>query len=172
MHGQPVLSDEALGSAMEARALRMLRRGITAARDLGGSASFASLRLRDRIERGEVPGPRLVCAGQPLTVPGGHCHQWGGAVSGAEEARAAIERQVARGADCIKAIRGASSPASSSRLIGPRSSTSVVGPRRRPQRHRSFLVVVRRRLSSVVVACRLPRVLVLVRVVVGRSQLR
>ena len=52
--------------AMEARALAMLRAGITTARDLGGGAGL-ELDLRDRIERGDCPGPRLLCAAQPVT---------------------------------------------------------------------------------------------------------
>ncbi len=62
---------------MEARALAMVRAGITTARDLGGGA-WLEIALRDRIARGELPGPRLLCAGQPVTTPGGHCFFWGG----------------------------------------------------------------------------------------------
>src|SRR5262245_20355921 len=57
---------------MEARALAMLQAGITTARDLGGP-HFGALELRDRIARGESLGPRILCAGQPLTSPKGHC---------------------------------------------------------------------------------------------------
>ena len=34
--------------------------------------------LREEIRQGHLLGPRLLCAGQPLTAPKGHCHQWGG----------------------------------------------------------------------------------------------
>ena len=63
--------------SMQDRAEAMVRCGITTARDLG-EADWAALGLRDRIAAGVAMGPRLLCAGQPLTTPGGHCHFWGG----------------------------------------------------------------------------------------------
>jgi imidazolonepropionase-like amidohydrolase len=89
--------------AMQRRAARMVRAGITSARDLGGGG-WQELTLRDAINRGEVPGPRLLCAGQPLTTPGGHCHFWGGEAADALAARTVIERQVSRGVDLIKVM--------------------------------------------------------------------
>jgi len=59
--------------AMASRAGAMVRAGITTARDLGGGHG-AELVLRARIAADATPGPRLLCAGQPLTTPGGHCH--------------------------------------------------------------------------------------------------
>jgi imidazolonepropionase-like amidohydrolase len=87
--------------AMAARARGMAEAGITTARDLGGPA-FGALELRDRIARGESLGPRLLCAGQPLTSPKGHCWYWGGEARGADEMRAVVRRQVEHGADWIK----------------------------------------------------------------------
>jgi imidazolonepropionase-like amidohydrolase len=87
--------------AMQERALAMLRAGITTARDLGGG-DWSELVLRDRIAAGELPGPRLVCAGQPVTTPGGHCHFWGGEADGREQQREVIARQLEHGADWIK----------------------------------------------------------------------
>ncbi len=89
--------------AMEGRARAMLRAGITTARDLGGG-EWLEVELRDRIARGELAGPRLLCAGQPLTLRGGHCHFWGGIVSGPDEIRNAIQRQVEHRADLIKVM--------------------------------------------------------------------
>ena len=86
---------------MRARALAMVRCGITTARDLGGGDG-AEIELRDSIARGETPGPRLLCAGQPVTTPGGHCHFWGGDAADVGAGRAVIDRQVGRGADWIK----------------------------------------------------------------------
>ncbi len=90
-------------AAMDARATAMVRAGITTARDLGGGV-WAEIALRDRIASGAVPGPRLLCAGQPVTCPGGHCHFWGGEAADAEAAQAVIEHQVSRGADLIKVM--------------------------------------------------------------------
>jgi len=89
--------------AMAERALAMVRSGITTARDLGGGA-WLELDLRARIARGEIPGPRLLCAGQPVTSAGGHCHFWGGEASGEQEIRSVVRRQVERGADWIKVM--------------------------------------------------------------------
>jgi len=98
-----MLSQLQLLDKMADRALRMLRSGITAARDLGGR-NFTSLRLRDEIRSGRLLGPRLMCAGQPLTTPRGHCHQWGGAAANIMEAKAVVARQVQHGADWIKVM--------------------------------------------------------------------
>jgi len=89
--------------AMERRAAEMVRAGITTARDLGGG-EWLELALRDRIARGEVVGPRLVCAGQPVTSPGGHCHFWGGIAPDVDAAAAVIARQHERGVDLIKVM--------------------------------------------------------------------
>jgi imidazolonepropionase-like amidohydrolase len=92
---------DALVRAMEERALRMLCAGITTARDLGGG-SWQELELRDRIERGEVAGPRLLCAGQPITSPAGHCHFWGGEARGEVGIDAVVRRQIEHRCDWIK----------------------------------------------------------------------
>ncbi|MCE2391031.1 MAG: amidohydrolase family protein [Proteobacteria bacterium] len=88
---------------MRERCAAMLRAGITTARDLGGPC-WREVDLRERIARGELPGPRLLCAGQPLTTPRGHCWFWGGEVANREQMRAAVARQVEHGVDWIKAI--------------------------------------------------------------------
>lgn len=87
--------------AMAQRAEQMVRAGITTARDLGGGA-WAELTIRDRILAGELPGPRLVCAGQPITSLGGHCHFWGGEVETLDQAKAVMQRQIDKGADLLK----------------------------------------------------------------------
>lgn len=90
-------------AAMALRTAAMVRAGITTARDLGGG-EWLELTLRDRIVRGEVAGPRLVCAGQPITSPGGHCHFWGGEAAALPDAAAVIARQHAHGVDLIKVM--------------------------------------------------------------------
>jgi imidazolonepropionase-like amidohydrolase len=89
--------------AMAARARAMLGQGITTARDCGGGAFFEHA-LRDRIARGEALGPRLLCCGQPLTTPGGHCAFWGGVVSDASGLERVVDRQVEAGSDWIKVM--------------------------------------------------------------------
>ena len=98
---------------MAARAEAMVRSGITTARDLGGG-DHLELALRDDIDRGELPGPRLLCAGQPITSVGGHCHFWGGEAADLAAAAKVVDRQWRRGADLIKvmATGGMQTPAS------------------------------------------------------------
>jgi len=88
---------------MIARAAAMVRAGITTARDLG-AGDGRELALRDAIARGALPGPRLVCAGQPVTLPDGHCHFWGGGAADSAEQAAVIRRQLDRGVDWIKVM--------------------------------------------------------------------
>jgi imidazolonepropionase-like amidohydrolase len=88
---------------MLARAREMVRAGITTARDLG-AGEWRELSLRDAIARGELFGPRILCAGQPVTIPSGHCHIWGGVARDAAEQAAVIERQIEHGVDWIKVM--------------------------------------------------------------------
>lgn len=101
VEAQLAQTDDELRTKMADRAEAMLRAGITTARDLGGG-SWLELALRDRIREFEIPGPRLLCAGQPLTCPDGHCHFWGGVVRNKREINATIERQHDHGVDLIK----------------------------------------------------------------------
>ena len=92
---------EAVWEKMLARAEAMVRAGITTARDLGGG-DWLELELRDRINAGEITGPRLLCAGQPITSVSGHCHFWGGEAVDVAQAKAIIQRQHEHGVDLIK----------------------------------------------------------------------
>jgi imidazolonepropionase-like amidohydrolase len=49
----------------------MLRNGFTTIRDVGGGSGI-DIAMRDAIARGEIPGPRMLVAGVPLTITGGH----------------------------------------------------------------------------------------------------
>lgn len=101
----------ALTAAMYAR--RTLLAGFTTVRNLGsrGEAMFA---LRDAIEAGEVPGPKILVAGNAISATGGHADVHGyrqevldalpstAICDGPASCRAAVRRQVKRGADVIK----------------------------------------------------------------------
>lgn len=95
--------DEEIVAQIADRAFRMLSAGITTARDLGGG-KWLEFEVRDRIDRGEIRGPRLLCAGQPITSIEGHCHFWGGEAANADDALDVLARQVAHGADLIKVM--------------------------------------------------------------------
>ena len=88
---------------MAARAQAMLARGITTARDCGGGF-FYEHDLRSQIDAGFRIGPRLLCCGQPLTTPGGHCAFWHGVVSSRAEIERVVARQLERGSDWIKVM--------------------------------------------------------------------
>lgn len=88
---------------MRERAIAMVKAGITTARDLGGG-HWTELALRDEINAGSTIGPRLLCAGQPITSVGGHCHFWGGEAADIAAVDAVLDAQVEKGADLIKVM--------------------------------------------------------------------
>ena len=89
---------------MPASAQQLLMAGVTSARDLGGPLK-ESLEVRDRIKRGEIPGPTLYVSGpfiQKRPYPGTELFRWG--VSGPEDAKKKVKRLADAGVDCIKLI--------------------------------------------------------------------
>jgi imidazolonepropionase-like amidohydrolase len=89
---------------MPASAKQLLLAGVTSARDLGGPLE-ASIAVRDRINRGEIPGPTMYVSGpfiQHEPYPGTELFRWG--VSGPDDARAKVRRLAEAGVDCIKLI--------------------------------------------------------------------
>ena len=98
---QLAATDDEIRRGMIWRAEEMVRAGITTARDLGGG-KWLEIDLRNRVNAGELTGPRLLCAGQPVTSVGGHCHFWGGEARDVDAARGVIERQTKHGVDLIK----------------------------------------------------------------------
>ena len=100
---QLAVPESTLLDAMEARAREMLFAGIMTARDCGGGRHREHA-LRKKIVRGERLGPRLLCCGQPITTPGGHCDFWGGAVSTPLEIDRMVDLQVEAGSDWIKVM--------------------------------------------------------------------
>jgi len=95
--------DETLLQAMRERAALLLSSGVTTVRDLGDRSHLA-LRLAEEIAAGTTPGPQIVSAGIPATPTGGHCHFLGGEVSGEQEIRALVRRNLDAGAGVIKAM--------------------------------------------------------------------
>jgi len=99
-----------------AHAQQTLEAGFTTVRVLG-SAAFGDVALRNAINAGWIPGPRIVAAGVSFGIRGGHCdetnglqpdalgHEAGvaeGVADGVEEARNAVRYAVKYGADVIK----------------------------------------------------------------------
>jgi imidazolonepropionase-like amidohydrolase len=63
-------TDEAIRGVVNAR--KTLMAGFTAARNLGASG-FSDVSLRNAIDDGRIPGPRLQVSGPALGITGGHC---------------------------------------------------------------------------------------------------
>jgi len=77
---------------------------VTSARDLGGPLK-ASIAVRERIRKGELPGPTLYVSGpfiQHEPYPGTEYFRWG--VKGADDARAKVRTLAEAGVDVIKLI--------------------------------------------------------------------
>jgi len=100
---QLALAPEEVVGSMARRARDMLFAGITTTRDCGGGA-HREHDLRAQIDARTTVGPRLLCCGQPLTIPRGHCHFWGGEVSTPFEIERVLERQFEAGSDWIKVM--------------------------------------------------------------------
>jgi imidazolonepropionase-like amidohydrolase len=75
--------------------------GVTSVRDCGSVEGFA-IELRDLVERGVVPGPRVLAAGRVITMTGGHGHFIGRQADGPWGIAAAVRAELKEGADFIK----------------------------------------------------------------------
>jgi imidazolonepropionase-like amidohydrolase len=104
-------ADAALRGARNARLT--LQAGFTTVRDVG-APGFADVALMNAIDKGLVPGPRIVPAGSAIGITGGHCDVTGyapgilelgpkdGVVDGVDEAVKAVRYMAKHGARVIK----------------------------------------------------------------------
>lgn len=99
---------QAIESALHARAL--LEAGFTSIRD-AGAGFLLDIGIRDAVNAGLVPGPRMKVSGRGLSITGGHGDhffppeiEFRGryVVDSPDEARRAAREQLRAGADCIK----------------------------------------------------------------------
>jgi len=90
---------------MPAAAKQLLRSGVTFARELGAPLDDV-LDVKRRIEKGEIPGPRLFVSGPFIQHAPYNDYEkefrWG--VSGAADARAKVQKVVDAGVDLVKLI--------------------------------------------------------------------
>lgn len=98
--------DEPLGliaikAALRARAT--VEAGVTTVRDLGGR-DYVELSVKRAVAAGLIPGPRILAAGRPICMTGGHGHWIGREADGEDEVRRAVREQLKAGADVIKII--------------------------------------------------------------------
>jgi imidazolonepropionase-like amidohydrolase len=85
--------------------------GFTTIRNVG-AGGFSDVALRDGINAGEIPGPRMFVSGPPLGITGGHCdnnllapeykHSEFGVADGPWAARTKVREVIKYGADVIK----------------------------------------------------------------------
>ena len=110
------LIDVATTSHIYAR--RTLLAGFTTIRNVGAD-EYIDLALRNAIDKGKIPGPRMLCAAVALGSTGGHADLNGfspyldfkliapGIANGPEQIREAVRRNVKFGADWIKILASA-----------------------------------------------------------------
>ncbi|MDY0781098.1 amidohydrolase family protein [Tenacibaculum sp. IB213877] len=91
-----------------------LLNGFTTVRDLGGTG--VNISIRNAINAGKIPGPRVFTAGKSLATTGGHADPTNGSsrkltgnpgpkegvVNSVEDAKKAVRQRYKNGADCIK----------------------------------------------------------------------
>jgi imidazolonepropionase-like amidohydrolase len=133
-------SSAALRALMGAHNAREdLEAGITSARVVGHSGIDGDVALRDAINYGWVPGPRLQASARKITALGGQAVSLQNAVSGQileqeflpvsgpEEARRAVRENFANGADLIKIVIDAGAgPTWQVRYLAPEDAKAIV----------------------------------------------
>ena len=109
--------DSAIAGVVNAR--RTLEAGFTTVRDVG-SLPFLAVDLRNNIDSGFIPGPRIVASGPPISITGGHgdLNNYAPEVTytlfpgkndfqiadGPDEVRRTVREQVKYGVDVIKIL--------------------------------------------------------------------
>jgi imidazolonepropionase-like amidohydrolase len=99
-------SDAAVALFTAAAAQRTLAAGVTSARDVGGW-NYVEMAVRDAINAGDIPGPRLFLAGRLLSITTATVSYYPGmyeVADGADAVQRAVRRQLAEGADLIKVM--------------------------------------------------------------------
>lgn len=95
------LPDEVLTVQAAQNVRKHLYSGVTTVRDCGAKNRTTFL-LREAVEMGIVPSPRLILAGRPIAIIGGHLSYFGTQATGPTECRAAVRQLIKEGADFIK----------------------------------------------------------------------
>lgn len=103
-HWDVAYKDRLEDEIMPSSAVQLLLAGVTTARDLGAPLA-ESISIKQRIESGVLPGPRLFVSGpfiQHKAYPGTENFRWG--VEGERDARAKVRRLHDAGMDVVKLI--------------------------------------------------------------------
>ena len=94
------MTDAELALVEAHNARTTLESGVTGVRAMG--ARGIDLDLKRAVDRGDVPGPRMVANDRSITITGGHGHHLGREIDGPVDARRAVREQVKRGTDFVK----------------------------------------------------------------------
>ncbi len=81
--------------------MKHLQAGITTIRE-HGARNRVGFALKEGLQRGYIPGPRMQVSGRPITCTGGHFWVCNEEADGEEEIRKSVRRLVHEGADYIK----------------------------------------------------------------------
>lgn len=84
-------------------ARQTLLAGVTSVRDMGGKDGI-DLGLRQAINSGLIPGPRMLASGKLICMTGGHGWQVGLEVNGVDAVRRAAREQIKAGVDIVKLV--------------------------------------------------------------------
>jgi imidazolonepropionase-like amidohydrolase len=93
-------------------AQKTLMAGVTSIRDMGAKNGI-DLGLRQAVNSGLIPGPRMLVSGRLICMTGGHGWQIGQEANGPDEVRQAAREQIKAGVDVVKlmATGGVMTPA-------------------------------------------------------------
>jgi imidazolonepropionase-like amidohydrolase len=108
--GAPSFFGQITGDSLPIATVRAIRNlaltldvGETTVRECGASHGIA-LELARAVDEGLVTGPRIVAAGRPLTMTGGHCHFFGRKADGPDAMRRAARAELKEGAQFLKVM--------------------------------------------------------------------
>ena len=110
------LPDGVLAIQAARNARKHLHSGVTTVRDCGARNTI-TFDLRQAIENGFTPGPRLVLSGRPIAIVGGHLSYFGQPATGVVECQESVRQLVKEGADFIKITATGGSTKTSSPLL-------------------------------------------------------
>ena len=94
------MDDHAVDAVIDQSLRKQAASGVTTVRDLG-DVGYRTVAFREHAVTGL---PRVLAAGPPLTVAGGHCHFLGGVAEGPDAIRNAVREHEQRGVDVIKVM--------------------------------------------------------------------
>ncbi len=97
------LGKKILSNMMKNNASNALNAGVTTLRTMS-DPFYLDLKLRDKIKKGKLIGPRLVCAGMGICITGGHGGMMAHTADSPTEVKKAIRKNLRKEVDFIKIL--------------------------------------------------------------------